>query len=240
VISNYAISFALSSMKANGADLSDAIAYTYTQEGHAFYVITFVSGDQTWVFDLSMNDAMLSWHQRGWTDPATGLLHRERANTRAFLNNQVVVGDWQNGNLYAVDPNHYSDDVLGYAGVIQYLRSFPKVQAGSRSGMYPGQYLPSDGKNIRLNRFVVDLECGNGPVDINGLPPEVNLKWSFDHGRTFGQALGQSTGKLGEYFSQPQFPALGMGRFPVFEVSYSFAGKAALNGAWLDDEVTAM
>ena len=233
IISNYAISYAINQMKRNGADLSDAIGYTYTQEGHAFYVITFQSGDQTWVYDLSMNDPMNGWHQRGWSD-SSGVLHRERGQCRANLNGQVVVGDWQNGQLYALDPDHYTDDVVnGVPGPIAYTRTFPKIQ----SGMMNGQTALSDGHNLRLKKFVADIECGNGPVDANGLPPQVGLRVSTDHGKTFGNFEMQSTGKIGEYSTQPKFAPMNLGRFPVLELNYSFAGAAALNGGWIDADV---
>jgi hypothetical protein len=233
IISNYALSYAINQMKRKGADLSDAIAYTYTQEGHAFYVITFQSGDQTWVYDLSINDPMNGWHQRGWTDPS-GALHRERAQCRMYVNGEILVGDWQNGQLYALDPDHFTDDVInGVSGPINYTRTFPKIQ----SGMSQGQPVLSDGRNLRLTKFVADIECGNGPVDTNGLPPQVGLRVSLDHGKTFGNYQMQSTGEIGEYSTQPKFAPMNLGRFPVLELNYSFAGQAALNGGWIDAEV---
>jgi len=41
-------------------DISDAIGYTYQQDGHAFYVLVFPSEDTTWVYDVSTE----LWHER--------------------------------------------------------------------------------------------------------------------------------------------------------------------------------
>lgn len=229
-ISNYAISYAINQMKRAGANLSDAIGYCYTLEGHAFYVLTFVSGDQTWVFDLTLEDPELAWHQRGWTD-VNGIIHRERANCYGFINGEPVVGDWENGDLLILDNDFYFDDVAGTSGPVSYIRTLPLAQAGMNE---QEQLALADGKTLRVNRFTVDLEPGNGPLDINGLPPQVRLRWSFNRGKTWGQSVGQSTGEIGKYDTEPRFTPLGVGRFPLLEVSYSFAGPCALNGGWLD------
>ena len=65
--------------------VSDAIGYTYQQEGHTFYVIAFPSGDATWSVDLT-DSAMAGepvWHQRSAFDPETGLFHRHYSNAYA-------------------------------------------------------------------------------------------------------------------------------------------------------------
>jgi hypothetical protein len=41
-------------------NLSDAIAYTYQQDGHSFYVLIFPSANTTWVFDVATS----LWHER--------------------------------------------------------------------------------------------------------------------------------------------------------------------------------
>jgi len=232
VISNHAISFAIRQMIANGADVSDAVAYTYTQDGHLFYVITFISGDQTWVYDDAIGDPELAWHQRGWTD-SDGVLHRERLIQAAYINGTNVGIDWQNGTIYALDPNYYFDQVTGIAGAINYTRTFPQVW------MLDGPNGPVDasGHGMQLTKFTLDLECGNGPIDINGLPASVSLRYSRDRGKTFSASVLQSAGQPGQYETQPKWGPLGFSRFPVFEVNYSFAGQATLNCAWLDGKV---
>ena len=41
-------------------DKTDAEAFTYKSEGHAFYVISSISGNETWVYDITTKE----WHQR--------------------------------------------------------------------------------------------------------------------------------------------------------------------------------
>ncbi|MFE1676613.1 hypothetical protein ACFMJE_18460, partial [Acinetobacter baumannii] len=68
-ISTHAIEYAIQSY----STITDAIAFTYQQEGHSFYVLTFPTADKTWVFDVSTE----LWHERaGFVD---GEFTRHRA-----------------------------------------------------------------------------------------------------------------------------------------------------------------
>lgn len=100
-ISTYAIENAIQSYDVT----SDAIAYTYSQAGHEFYVLTFPTADVTWVYDLSTQ----LWHRRAWRDPATGIYHRHRSNCAAVFAGKIVVGDWQNGKVYELSQAAYTD-----------------------------------------------------------------------------------------------------------------------------------
>jgi hypothetical protein len=243
LISNYAISYAIQQMQKQGFDCSDAIGYCYTQQGHVFYVLTFPAADQTWVYDASVGDPLAAWHQRGWSD-SNGALHRERANCHAWINNTNVAGDWEFGTLYALDPDHYSDDVYDsasesvIAGPIACLRTFPQILYGERIGQ-PGQLIEADGKNIKLNKIILDMDTGETQVEEpTGLGPQITLRISRNRGKSWQTIPAtQSAGKMGEYDIEPQWAGMGLSRFPLIEVSYSFAGKAALNGAWIDTDI---
>ena len=241
VISNHAISYAITEMLAKGIDISDAVAYTYTQDGHIFYVLTFVEGNQTWVYDYTVRDPEYAWHQRAWTDQ-NGQLNRERAFSAAFLFSTNVTMDWQNGDLYALDLDYFADDVLGQAGPIPCIRTFSQVKEGYHvpKGPVGFQRLPleTDGHGVVTSEFVADFEGGNGPDNPNGLPPSVSLRWSTDRGKTWGNAVLQSAGREGEFSTQPKWAPLGFARYPLFELSWSFPGKATLNGAWFEPLVT--
>lgn len=237
VISNYAIANAIAEMKAAGADITDAIGFCYQQNGHVFYQLTFVSGNQTWVFDDSIEDVNLAWHQRAWTDPVAGTLNRVRDNCFGFINGVPCVGDWENGTLYQLDPNIYTDTVAGVAGPIQFIRTFPH----SLIGMGPqGQPITSDGHMMQYQSFMADMGVGEGPLEADGTAAKVTLRWSVDRGKTFLNGVLQSAGAPGEYITSPTWQGLGgNGRDWVFELAHSIAGPAALNGAWVDATVLA-
>jgi hypothetical protein len=225
-ISNHALELAIRQM-ARQSTIADAIGYLYQQDGHVFYVLTFPSGDQTWVFDEAIGDPHYAWHQRAWTD-ANGTLHRDRTNCCAYINGEIAVGDWQNGTIYTLDLDTYTD----FGGPVSYIRTFPHITAGLDSTRQ--QMIENDGKRLQINSFIADLECGIAPLDSNGNPAQVVLRWSLDRGRTYGNEVLQTAGAPGEYLTSPKWQPLGMGRDIVIELSHSIAGPAALNSAWCD------
>jgi len=105
------------------SDMSDAIAYTYQQDGHSFYVLIFPSANTTWVYDA----ATQAWHERaGFVD---GAFTRHRSNCQMAFNNKIVVGDYENGNIYAFDLDVYADN-----GQIQkWLRTWRALPTGQNN-----------------------------------------------------------------------------------------------------------
>jgi len=86
-------------------NISDAIAWTYQLEGHECYVITFPSLDLTWVWDNTTG----MWHKMLSVDN-NNVYHRHRGNCSAVFNGFVYVGDYQNGNIYLLDPSNYTEN----------------------------------------------------------------------------------------------------------------------------------
>lgn len=66
--------------------LNDAVGYSYQQDGHSFYVLTFPTAQATWVFDVSTG----AWHERAAWDGAQ--FRRHRSNCQANFAGQVLVG----------------------------------------------------------------------------------------------------------------------------------------------------
>jgi hypothetical protein len=102
-------------------NLSDAIAYTYQQDGHSFYVLIFPSANTTWVFDVATS----LWHERAAF--INGSFTRHRSNCQMAYNGEIVVGDHELGNIYAFDLEVFSD-----AGAVQkWLRSWRALATGA-------------------------------------------------------------------------------------------------------------
>ena len=209
--STHAIEFAIQ----NYGNISDAIAYTYQQEGHSFYVLTFPSANATWVYDA----ATTLWHERaGFSD---GVFTRHISNCQTAFNSEVVVGDYQNGNIYAFDLNVYADN-----GAIQkWLRSWRALPPGQNNLKRTSQH------NLQLN-----CEAGVGLNDGQGNDPAVMLRWSDDGGHTWSNEHWRSMGKIGETGYRTIWRRLGMTlklRDRVYEVSGTDAVKIAIIGAEL-------
>jgi hypothetical protein len=197
------------------ANLSDAIAYTYQQDGHSFYVLIFPSANTTWVYDL----ATQAWHERaGFTD---GAFTRHRSNCQMAFNNEVVVGDFENGNIYAFDLDDYSDN-----GQIQkWLRSWRALGPGK-----------NDLNRTAQHSLQLDIESGVGLNLGQGSDPQVMLRWSDDGGHTWSNEHWSPVGKIGEYYKRVFWRRLGMTlklRDRVYEVSMTDPVKVAIMGAEL-------
>lgn len=195
------------------SDISDAIAYAYQQEGHVFYVLTFPTGGATWVYDV----ATQLWHERAYLNPATGDFERHRSNCHAFFGGQHVVGDWENGNLYALDLSYYSDN----GDPLVALRSAPHIADG-------------DYARIRFNSIQVDIEAGVGLPSGQGSAPLMMIRWSDDGGHTWSTLRTMSMGAIGKYKARARLNRLGMSRDRVFEVSISDPVKRVIIGASVD------
>jgi len=210
-VSTHAVEYAIQSY----GDISDAVAYTYQQEGHAFYVLNFPTADKTWVYDVATG----AWHERAsWLN---GSFTRHRGQCQMNFNSQTVVGDYENGNLYAFDLDVYSDN-----GAIQkWVRSW--------------RPLPPNQNNLkRTAQHTLQLTCESG-VGINlgqGSDPQVMLRWSDDGGHTWSSEHWISMGKIGEYGYRAIWRRLGMTtklRDRIYEVSGTDPNKVVIVGAEL-------
>jgi hypothetical protein len=103
-------------------NIADAIAYTYQQDGHAFYVLTFPSAQKTWVFDVAAN----AWHERASGNENQ---YRHRSNCQMAFNNDIVVGDYVDGSVYAFDLDNYSDN----GSIQKWLRSWRALPSGQNN-----------------------------------------------------------------------------------------------------------
>ncbi len=227
-ISNYALEYQIRLMSQAGGTISDAVGYTYQVDGHLFYVLTFPTGNQTWVWDESVGDPELGWSQRGWTD-GNGKFNRDRGVLGAWLYGKNCVLDWETGTLYEQDMTSSVDSVSGQDYPILFLRTFPHLMAGIDPRT--GSPVLAEGRMVQHSRFQLDAECGTGTSQQQ---PQFNLRWSDDRGKTWGTAVLQSAGTLGQYETRPDWSGLGQAMDRVYEVSWTFPGPVALNGAWVD------
>jgi hypothetical protein len=201
--------FAINNELQGYSTLADAIGYTYELNGHFFYVVTFPTANKTWVFDLSNQQ----WNEWNYIDNE-GVFNRHRSNCFAFGYGKLIVGDWENGNLYAIDQDNYTDN----GQVITRVRTF--------------YHMEDDGSNrVRYRSLILEMESGNG---YNNEEINVGLRWSDNRGKTYGNPVFQSLGMEGEYITIMQWNRLGMARDRVFEVSWSPPVRTALNGAFID------
>jgi hypothetical protein len=197
------------------SDISDAIGYTYQQDGHSFYVLIFPTANTTWVYDA----ATQAWHERAGF--SAGQFTRHRSNCQVFFNSKVMVGDYENGNVYAFDLDDFSDN----GDIQKWLRSWRALPTGQNNL-----------KRTTQHGMQLDCETGVGLNDGQGSDPQVMLRWSDDGGHTWSNEHWVSIGKIGQYGKRAIWRRLGMTlklRDRVYEVSGTDPVKIDIMGAEL-------
>lgn len=236
-ISNHALEYQLRQILKAGGTLADAVGYTYQQDGHYFYVLNFPSGDVTWVFDDSVGEPMLAWHQRAWTD-RNGQLHRERNQFAVTAYGWNLGLDWENGTLYELDPEYNFDSFGGIDYPLTYVRTFPHIGSGYDES---GRLVEAEGRQVQYFSFMLDIEAGTIPGDdTTSIPllPAITVRYSDDRGRTFSGATQLQLGVDGDFLTWPTLKGpLGRSRDRVWEVQWVGNGTTALNGAWVNARV---
>jgi hypothetical protein len=207
-VSDHGVEYAISQM----SRIDDAVSYTYQQGGHSFYVLNFPTAQQTWVFDSSTN----MWHQRAWRDPASNQLKRHRAQCQMTFAGLTIVGDWERGLLYVLDPDYYTDN----GDPIARIRTCPHLSDPD----YRWQFYDS---------LQIDMQTGVG-LDggvVPGSDPKAMLQWSDDGGYSWSNELWASIGKIGERRKRVRWTRLGKSRDRVFQVTITDPVSVAFIGA---------
>jgi len=195
------------------ATKDDAFAFFYEHEGHAFYVLTFPTADRTWAYDPSTG----FWHRRSsYPNAPDG---RWRANCYAHFAGKHLVGDYQNGIIYELDHDTYTDndEVL------------PAVRTC--------QALDSQGRNVAFHSLEVFIEAGVGLVTGQGSDPMAILQWSNDNGTTWGNEHWRSMGKIGETTKRVKWNRLGAGRNRAFKLTITDPVNRVITGARLQGTI---
>jgi len=223
-------------------NISDAIAYTYQQDGHGFYVLTFPSANATWVYDA----ATQAWHERaGWDN---GSFTRHRSNCQCNFGGNIIVGDYQNGNIYTLDLDTYADN-----GQIQrWLRSWRALPTGTNNLKRTAQHsLQLDAQAgflltpitegvylITEDGFRLITESFENLIDETTIsvnpPPQFMLRWSDDGGHTWSNEHWAQGGAVGAYGTRIFWRRLGMTlklRDRVYELSGTDPIQIAIMGA---------
>ncbi len=199
-----------------GQDVSDAIAWTYQLEGHETYVVTFPSiGDNglTWAYDVTTG----LWHKWLYTNNQ-GQYERHRGNCCCFFNQQVLLGDYENGKLYRLSLSQYTDD----GQMVRRVRRCP--------------HITTDLQRQYFAELQIQFQPGVGLPTGQGQDPQAMLRWSDDGGFTWSNENWVTIGKQGQYFTRAMWRRLGFARDRIFEVVITDPIKAVIVSANLKAE----
>jgi hypothetical protein len=173
--------------------VADARAWTYQLEGHEVYVISFPTLDLTWAYDVSTN----MWHKWLSVDNQN-VFHRHRGNCATNFQGLVLVGDYENGQIYKLDPTNYTDN----GNEIRRVRRCP--------------HLVTDYQRQFFSELQIYFQPGVGLPDDE--VPKAMLRWSDDGGSTWSNEHWKSIGVQGKYKNRAIWRRMGWSRDRVFEV----------------------
>jgi hypothetical protein len=171
------------------------------------------------------------------------------------FNNEIVIGDYVSGFLFAYDPTVYTE-----AGTVQkWLRSWRALPTGENNlkrttqhslqldcetgvGLNSNDYgllgttylITEDFKNIITEDGDFIVSSLNLPAP--GIVPQVMLRWSDDGGHTWSNEHWKSMGRIGQFGYRTIWRRLGMTlkiRDRVYEISGTDPVKIAIMGAEL-------
>jgi hypothetical protein len=181
--------------------VENATAYSYMANGRAFYVLNFPSADKSWL-----------WDGTAWSRVQSGS-GRHRGEIQINFQNRSYVSDYENGKLYRLDADTYTDDGAPIAREV--------VTRHSKAGAF-----------LHLSQLWVEMEAGVGLVSGQGSEPQLMLQVSRDGGHTFGAELVRSFGAIGKYKARAVWNRLGRARDFVFKLRVTDPVKTVFVAGW--------
>jgi hypothetical protein len=146
-------------------------------------------------------------------------LERHRADCHAVAYGLNLVGDFENGKVYSLDPEKYTDDGI----YIKRMRRSPHASQGLT--------------RVRHNSIQIDMETGVGlDGTAQGTDPVLMIRWSDDGGHSWSSEYQMSVGKIGAFKTRAIKRRMGSSRDRVYEISMTDPVKAVFIGAELNAE----
>jgi hypothetical protein len=193
--------------------------------------------------------ATQAWHERAGFE--NGQFTRHRSNCQMAFNNKIVVGDFENGNIYAFDLEDYSDN----GSIQKWLRTWRALPTGQNNFKRTAQHtlqlnceagvgLNGIAYPVRNNSAIANIAIASiavagtnslQPSDA-AITPQVMLRWSDDGGHTWSSEHWAPIGRIGVYGQRTFWRRLGMTlklRDRVYELSGTDPVKIAITGAEL-------
>ena len=186
------------------ADATEATAYTYTDEGHVFYVLTLPGINETWVYDLTTS----LWHKRSHYQWGR---HHSNCYARAF--GRHLIGDAFAGKVHQMSLDIYQDG----AEIIQRI-AVSKQYSFNRD-------------RVSCHSVEIDMELGHAKANGYGDNPQAMLQWSDDGGEVWSNEYWAPMGKIGEYLTRVIWRRLGQFRQRTFMLTITDPIKIVILGA---------
>jgi len=174
------------------ATVSDATAYAYMEGGHPMLQINFPTAGKSWLYDARSGM---------WSPLEYGLNGgRHRGELQLDFINKTIIADYENGNIYTLDADTYTDNGTAIAREIITRHVF------------------NGNKRERIDQLYVDMQVGVGLATGQGSDPQVMLQISKNNGATWGTELWKTLGAIGAYMNRVVWRRLGIARDWTFKL----------------------
>lgn len=151
---------------------SFAVGWWYLEDGHYFWVLNFLGGPSTWVYDATEK----MWHERmTWTGTFLGSY---------LMSSHAYLPDWGThlvgggSKVYRMSSAITTDD----GADMKRVRTLPYLYAGG-------------GKRVYCDRLTLEMATG---LTTSSQEPTVTLEWSSDNGVTYSTPDAAGFGTTGQ------------------------------------------
>lgn len=198
---------AMESKIARATNKTDAFSWTYSEQGHTFYCLTFPTDKMTLCFDFNSG----LWHERSH-------IHHGRhvANCCASWKGMNIVGDFSSPFIFQMSLDSYADFVYP----IQRVMQSAQVHASR--------------ERITAHSLELDMESGIGLPSGKESDPQAMLQWSDDGGKTWSNEHWAPIGKMGEYLTRVKWNRLGRFRQRTWRVVFTEKLPIVVMAAWME------
>lgn len=205
------------------AQTSDAVGWSYQENGHTFVAFYFPTANATSVWDISQE----LWHERGfWSTPDAKYI-ADRAMCHTFNFRKHLVGDWASGKIYELSSKYFTDD----GNPIRGNRRSPTISKNNDWLFYGSiEFIMETGLVPQ-----VPILDGEG----NPRPAQLMLKWSNNGGKTWSNTYFLSVGLPGDFDIRVIKRMLGRARKRLWDVSWTDPIPWRFNDAVVEAEAEA-
>lgn len=191
----------------NYSAVEDCVSYSYMLGGHPMLVMNFPTGNQTWLYDGLSN---------AWSELQDFEGNRHIAELGTNFINKIIVTDYENGNLYRLSPEAYTDN-----GDPIYFELISR-------------HVSNDDTRITIDKMQLDMETGVGTAVGQGSNPQIMLAISKDGGHEYGTEQWVPFGAIGNYKARAIWRRLGQARDFTFKFRISDPVKRVIFGSSID------
>ena len=167
---------------------SDAVAFTYGQDQHQFYQVSFPSANRSFLFDMASDI---------WSEVQTGPSVnpvRHIANLGTYFLGKTYLSDYSSNLLYTLSPTQYTDNG---APIVREIVT---------------RHINNGFNRIRVSSLYLDMETGIGLQNAQGSAPRIMLQYSKDNGRTWSAERWVTMGSVGQYLTRVVWRRFGSSR----------------------------